>query len=498
MFKKTKVFLLVLVLLLPLTLFSVHALTPTSLTLQKYVGDYANIGQEVQFSARILDSSNNYISNKPVSLYYKIGSTGSWNFIDTVYTDAIGYANFKFIAGSVGAYIFRANFTGDSTYAQSISNEVTITFVQPSTTTTTTPASGVIKGWGVVEPYGFNATLVSNSSNWSVLSPLEFSAYKNASVHYKYNVNPLSQLDFCLKWFESPNWLAREKEFRVNYTIVVGNVKVQDIRHYKQWDWGFGSSRERTIYTLMPNGTTFVYDATLFFNDPLRTVLYRDERGYLIFCWFFGDGYMDPFDVPIIHDGKATAWNLGQNFNVQIDQYLKLDFAGYNLYGVNVKVFACKISQEPCKVYVLRVLNQANPSELLWYAFMSGDKNTYYDAVYGRVIDFYKNVPTWIINILNALGLKWLVEAIVWISEAVRLTFNVIVMTLPYIGLIFLIINLGYIARLDFAGLFQFYLNLYQVIANMVSAIVGVVSWIIDAIKTAVSAIGTVVGGAAG
>jgi hypothetical protein len=496
MFEKTKVFLLVLVLLLPL--FSVNALTSTSLTLEKYVGDTYEIGKQVQFSARLLDANNNYISNKPVSLYYKIGSTGSWTYVDTKYTDAIGYASFTFTAGSVGAYIFRANFTGDSTYEESVSNEVTITFVQPSTTTTTTPASGVIKNWGTVKPYGFNATLVSNSSNWSVLSPLEFSAYKNASVHYRYNLNPLSQFDFCLKWADSPNFFAQNKEVKINYTIVVGTVKVQDIKHYKQWNWGFGSSRERTIYTLMPNGTIFVYDATKFFDDPLRTVLYRDERGYLIFGWFFGDGYMDPFDVPIIHDGKATAWNLGQNFNVQIDQYLKLDFAGYNLYGVNVKIFACKISQEPCKVYVLRVLNQENPSELLWYAFMSGDKNTYYDAVYGRVIDFYKNIPTWIINTLNALGLKWLVEAIVWISEAVRLTFNVIVMTLPYIGLIFLIINLGYIARLDFAGLFQFYLNLYQVIANMVSAIVGVVSWIIDAVKTAVSAIGTVVGGAAG
>ena len=143
---KTKIilFLMLSLLLLP-TYFSVYTLTPTTLTLQKYVGDYYEIGKQVQFSARLTDNANNYISNKPVSLYYKIGSTGAWAYVDTRYTDAIGYATFYFTAGSVGAYIFRANFTGDDTYSSTISNEITLTFVQPTTTTTTTAPAGQIK-----------------------------------------------------------------------------------------------------------------------------------------------------------------------------------------------------------------------------------------------------------------------------------------------------------------------------------------------------------------
>ncbi|MBC7091024.1 MAG: Ig-like domain repeat protein [Nitrososphaeria archaeon] len=476
--KKLSTVFLIIILILP-TL-NANALTSTSLTLEKYVGDTYEIGKEIQFSARLLDNSSNYIANKPVNLYYKVGSTGTWTYVDTKYTDAIGYASFYFTAGTVGAYIFRANFTGDATYSSSVSNEVSITFVLPQTTTTTIPSSpSTQEGWGSVEPYGFTAELVNYSGDWSALTPLNLIAVTNGSASWKYNVNPLSQFDIVVGEYDEWDYLDFYKEYWYNYTVEVDGYVVQDIKHYGiRWIGLFPSAwYERTIKTITPNGTIFDFDAKDSLDDPLRLVFYKDDRGYLIFAWTLEDIKSNDWQLAVLHSGQATAWKIGQDFDVTINHYLKVGHKNYKRVGAKVEVKACSISTATCSAYTLLLAPQSSREQ-------PPQQRSVYDNVQALVSGFIRSMPSWVAGGLNAIGLGWLVEATAYFGVAFKIIFNVIVLTLPYIGLIFFIINLKYIATLDFAGLFEFYMQLYQIAANIFAAITNVIQWTIDGIKS--------------
>lgn len=496
MYKKLYTIFFIIVLLIPV--FYANASTPTSLSLQKYVGDTYEVGKEVQFSARLLDDSQNWLSNKPVNLYYKIGSTGNWVLIDTRYTDAIGYASFTFVAGSTGAYIFRANFTGTTEYEPSISNEVSITFVLPQTTTTTTPPPQQIEGWGTVQPYGFTANLISYEGDWQTLKPLEIcSKNSNVSAIFSYTINPCSQFDIMIYHNVHEDQLQPYRESWFNRTIEVYNGKakvvIQDLWHTKVDWWAFGSilgwnvQFSRIIRTKTPNGTIFDFDASTTWDKPLRLIAYRDERGYLIFAWTQAYWYSEPItNVPTLHNNQITAWNLGDDFNLNIKFYVKMEHKNVKRQFDKIEVVKCKMSNDVIKVYTLLVQEE----QAIEYLGSQPAFKGYYDAVAQRIDTWKRNLPSWVVNALNSIGMGWLVDIIVYISEGLKLLFNVVYMTLPYIGIIFLIINLKYIATLDFGGLFEFYITIYQIVANMFSAVVGVVNWIIDGFKGLLDMIG--------
>ena len=75
-------------------------------------GGDEQVGKEITLTARVLDESNNSISNEPVTFYKKKDDAGSWVNIGTKETDRRGTAKLKYYEEAAGEYQYRLRVSG--------------------------------------------------------------------------------------------------------------------------------------------------------------------------------------------------------------------------------------------------------------------------------------------------------------------------------------------------------------------------------------------------
>ena len=483
MFKKT-IFFIILLLLTPLPL--AFALTPTNLTLEKYVGDYYEVGKQVQLSARLLDTESNWVFDRPITFFYKIGSAGNWINFTVSHTDVLGYTTAYFTAGTQGAYFFKAEFLGDSEYNASTSNVVSITFVMPSTTSTSTSPTPTPQfgEWGLIQD-GFTATLNSNSSGWQTLKPFKFTTNGKTEyvlANYTYEITPLSVFDYKIKIFSQQNFLTFDYNSFSSYKLVVGNITViETVNETKNW-FGLFGTLDRKITTIFPNGTVLVYETTK--SDPLRLVFFR-SNGHIIFAWTLLD-YPKLNDVSttlsILHGGKATAWDLGVLETVEINQ--EINFTGKNLDWQSLEVQIKKIQISTANYEYTLALMPESASEGL------EGTGSYFDPVSNTIQTMQRTIPDWIRNIIKSLGLEFIISGIGGLATMLSFAVSVALGVLPFFAILFLILNLSYIVTLNFDGLIEFYVSLFQITANVISAVRSVIDWAIEGVKAIFGTLG--------
>jgi len=91
---------------------------------------------------------------------------------------------------------------------------------------------------------------------------------------------------------------------------------------------------------------------------------------------------------------------------------------------------------------------------------------------------------------LNKLGFGWIVNAFGYMVDAFIIFLSIVIATLPYLGIIILILNLFYVVQFDFEGLLGFWTNAYQIVAMIADAIFNFVQIIIDLIQALESSVG--------
>jgi hypothetical protein len=470
-----------------------HAAPPYTTDLSLSAPSCVGPASSITLSAQLTNSSNSAnIGSETITFYVSING-GSQNSIGTSSTSGSGIASLTYAVPSAlgNSYAFQAKFGGDATYSASNSNTVIA-------------KSAYVSGWGTIAS-GLTATLNGCPSNWALLSPSVFTAApsENPRANFTYSSTNLQSLDLDTISFYTPSG-GFNYGYTFNSTVkaTVDSYTIKDSRQFSNGFFGLGQSQTRTVSVIFPNGTEKSYNANSNYADRLRIFLFHNAEDQLQFGYSFTPYPTTSLDVN--YTRPPTTWNVGTTFNPTVTFFVSFNSNGISNQTISLRLnsFAQGSGASSSYTTVLGELSMISGAP-------TGTSNGL-GTLFGAVGQFFANgiasiqsalsgflnfLTPW--GFLRSIGLGWLVDAFSYFVSLFLGLIEIVIATLPYLGIVLVIIHLYYIIRFDFAGLFGFWFTIYNVVSVVADAIFNFVQIIVDLTQSLSGGGGAVVAAAA-
>jgi hypothetical protein len=120
-------------------------------------------------------------------------------------------------------------------------------------------------------------------------------------------------------------------------------------------------------------------------------------------------------------------------------------------------------------------------------------------GVFGQISNAVSSIGTWLnpLTWLNALGLGWLWNGFLYFVNILLIFFDLVIAIIPYLGFVLLMINLFYVVKMDFEGLFNFWYSMFNTISVIADAVFNFVQILVDLVSSITGGAGGGVGAAA-
>jgi hypothetical protein len=355
--------------------------------------------------------------------------------------------------------------------------------------------------WGVIYSTSnpsvyINSTLISTSGTWNVSNPFVFQTdNKSASASFNYTVYDLTYLDLSEQnSFVIGNTLGTPAfSYNQTFMYVIDGYTFRDISLYNNGFYGLGASTNRTVETIFPNGIYYSYNLDSAFTDPLRFVLYSDTEGYYTAAWTvtpYPNNNLVVCDALCNEPASAFDINATNPQNITMEVSLSASNNGNSTFSIALNQVS--LASGETSIYSLTtgtgfVGTSTNLLGAIENAFAGA-----VEYIASSITGFFGYLfSKGLYSILNSLGLGWILQVLSYFEGAFLVLFSIVTATLPYIGIILLIVNLLYVVQMDFAGLFSFWIQIYNVVAM-------IANFLIDVVNTIVDFIGSISGGGAG
>ena len=453
---------------------SYAALTPTTCTLS--APTTSNYGQAMTVSFT-LDNQTSATGVSGAYIQFSVQfDAGSSQSIGTANTASNGVASISYTPQAIGTYVFSGTYGGDTNYAA----------CTPSTATTKVSYSS---GWGQIytssNPSQYvNAELASTSGTWNATTPTYFqTTNQTASATFSYAIYDLTSFDMSERSTYGIANAATTPTFNWNhtFTLQIAGYTFEDTAAYTNGFYGVGSTSTRDLITTFPNGTTVTNSLSSQFNDYVRFVFYYDIQGYYMLVWT-----LTPYPGMSLAVGTGPIPSAFQvNTANPLDVNMSLSFTSSagatQTFGITLN--SISLSAGETEAYSLDSTTAGSGGFSLLGAIGTAFQNGALWIANSISTFFTKTIWGGFINLLNSLGVGWLLQAFGWFIDAILVLFVIVEATLPYLGFIIILLNMFYIVKLDFAGLFNFYISIYQVVSIIVNLVVNVIQTIIDFIQ---------------
>jgi hypothetical protein len=342
-------------------------------------------------------------------------------------------------------------------------------------------------GWGQIyttsSPSEYvSASLQSTTGTWNATTPTNFQTQNNtATAQFSYSIYDLTSFDMSERnQFAISNSLTTPT-FNWNHTFVLssGGYTFKDICLYSNGFYGIGSISNRTLETIFPNGTISTTSLSSSFSDWLRFVFYYDNQGYYMIAWT-----LTPYPTTSLAVGNnptlPSAFQVTNAIPFNVNMTVSFSSSASGNQGLQIQLNSISLSLGETSTYSLSTTTSSSGG----FNFLGAITNAFAQGINwisSEVSGFFSWLFTQgFLRLLNALGVGWLLTAFMYFVDAVLVMFAIIEATIPYLGLILLMLNMFYVVKLDFAGLFDFYIAIYNVISNIAEVIVSMVQTIVD------------------
>ncbi|MGH2639288.1 MAG: hypothetical protein ACRDF4_08430, partial [Rhabdochlamydiaceae bacterium] len=301
--------------------------------------------------------------------------------------------------------------------------------------------------------------------------------------NYSYYAQDLTVLD----WTEFPIWddgglygalTTPQYSFTTVYSVNIQGYVFKDNLTYTNGFFGVGESYKRTMTTTVPNGSIYTTDITNYYLDPVRFIVYNEGTSYY-WLWTVTPQSSDNIEIT----SGSALWTLPLTTNLIAN--VSLSQVSSNLQIVRFRINqTALVSQGADSAIALSTNANPNASQGLASAIFQAFLNPL-AWVGGQIQGFARWLFTTALRtFLQDLGLGWIISAIEYFIAAILLLLAIVEATLPYLGVILLLVNLYYLITFNFEGLFTFWIQVYGVVAQLGNALIDFAVLIHDFISS--------------
>jgi hypothetical protein len=323
---------------------------------------------------------------------------------------------------------------------------------------------------------------------------------KSGFAVFSYAISDLTYFDFSEgTTVISHSLITPDYVFNSNFTLQVAGYTFSDVRSYNNGLDGIGWDNVVNIYVTAPNGTKYSYPVSssylygalpfsvskpLPLGSMLRWVImyYQNPVSgatYGVVTWTFTGM---PSDTLGVGYSPTPVFSFPYNGTQMLDVNMSISMSTAGpLFGTaGTLTLAIQQNQALLSSGTESIYSFNNGVAQYFCTSIQCAMQNAFGGIIGAIQSFF---TTAFQSFLDSIGLGWLYDALTYLGQALLLFWNLIMASLPYLAILFLMLNLVYIVQLDLAGLIEFYINIYGIVANLANFLIDFVNAVVDFIQ---------------